>query len=84
MAIGNTSHEEQLHNALMTAVADVQEALDIVSMLAGTTSDTKGSKAWKYLSQRYDRISESKVQRLLDAHRQRQGINESVPAYLQR
>ena len=84
LAVGNVSHEDQIYNALTSAVADVTEARQIVGVLAGTTLANKGTKAWKFLEQRYDRVSESKVQRLLDAHRRGQGNNESMPSYLQR
>ena len=81
---GNVGHEEQLYNALEYAVGDVQEALKIVTVLANSSITTKGSQAWKFLKQRYDRVSESRVQRLLDAHRRGQGYNESMASYLQR
>ena len=55
-----------------------------MGVLAGTTSHNKGTRAWKFLMQRYDRVSESRVQRLLDAHRRGQGNNDSMPSYLQR
>ena len=81
---GNRGHEDQLFNALEYAVGDVQEALKIVQVLSDKSTATKGSQAWKFLKQRYDRVSESKVQRLLDAHRRGQGHNESMASYLQR
>ena len=83
-AIGNLNHEDQLYNALECAVAEVYEARKLVTVLADTSTTTKGSQAWKFLKQRYDRVSESKVQRLLDAHRRGQGNSESMATYLQR
>ena len=81
---GNYGHEEQLYNALEYAVGDVNEALRIVTVLADSSTTTKGTQAWKFLRQRYDRASESKIQRLLNAHRRGQGYNESMASYLQR
>ena len=83
-ARGNAAHEEQLYDAICYAVEDLREAHRIVAVLGDSDFSNSGTRAWKYLQQRYDRISESKVQRLLDAHRRRQGDNESIAAYLQR
>ena len=83
-SIGNLSHEEQLYNSIAYAVAEVHEALEIVQVLFDTDIRDKGSRAWKNLHQRWDRVSESKVQRLLESHRRPQGPHESLAAYLQR
>ena len=83
-AVGNEGHEEQLYNALSYAVGDVREAHKIVTVLDDTDLPNKGTTAWRYLRQHYDRISESKVQRLLDVHRRPQGKHESLASYLQR
>ena len=83
-SIGNFSHEEQLYNAIAYAVAEVSEALGIVNVLFDTDLRDKGSRAWKNLHQRYDRVSESKVQRILESHRRPQGNQESLASYLQR
>ena len=81
---GNASHEEQLFNSISFSVGEVPEALDIVSVLVNTDFTDKGTQAWKFLQQRYDRVSESRVQLLLNNHRKSQGPSESIASYLQR
>ena len=83
-SMGNASHEEQLFNSISYAVGELAEALEIVSMLDQTDVPSKGTQAWKFLMQRYDRPTESKVQLLLNNHRKSQGPTESMAAYLQR
>lgn len=59
------SDEVQLYNAIQYAVGNIHEALKIVTVSGRYRTDTKGSKALKFLQQRCDHISESKVQRCL-------------------
>ena len=82
-SIGNTSHEEQLFNVISYSVGELEEALEIVSMLVDTDLQSKGTQAWKFLAQRYDRPTESRVQMLLNNHRKSQGPTESMAVYLQ-
>ena len=83
-AIGNYSHEEQLFNAIGFSVGEEPESLEVIDMLTNSSYNDRGSRAWSSLTQRYDRVSESKVQRLLDSHRRPQGPQESIAAYVQR
>ena len=68
-SIGNVSHEDQLYNAISYSVANNHEAHSIVQVLDESEFDDKGTKAWKFMRQRYDRVSKSKIQRVLDSHR---------------
>mgnify|MGYP000276351227 FL=1 len=83
-AVGNASYETNLYFAILYSCGQFKEALNIVSVFRRSASERKGTDAWKALEERYQQVTHSKIQGILDKLFRRQLSSETPAQFVHR